>query len=386
MKRKLTKIVALLSVVLMLSFTLAACSTDDAKTSPTNSPTGATTDKSTDKPSDNPTAAAGITGIDFKDGKFDFVKMDLSQKTTSPDFKLELAEFDGAPALKVAPVGSKKPFIAISVDGLVEDVAAIASVDVQLAVKSKDGEFWAASGEIIAYSGADLTETKGKWAINTEETNPKIATLNVKTAFASGKGNYVAINPTLDDGTAYKGHNEYYILGIGLKGADGKYLTTNSGAAASFVDGFGLSKEIPTVKLDLLALLPDGKYVPGAWNTVTVKTTDAEPLFPLEALPEAVALVVEFNGTAADAEAIQAGNLVFQAQLSPDWTWTEYKNGATDLIEYEDGKIIFYFPEAISAAVEGGALSFANWDSLIDVTAFYMTTAYGAEATPTSAG
>ncbi|GHV32557.1 hypothetical protein FACS18949_03840 [Clostridia bacterium] len=376
MKRK--QLLALLCAAMMLVFVLAACGSDDkASPSPSVSPSASPSANVSTQPKDEP-----FSGADFS-GAYDFVKLDLSQKSSASTFELELADFDGTPALKVSPKDTDlgavgKPYFGVSLDGLLAegDIAKVAAVVFTVGVKGTDGEFYPTAGELKSFIGADLSEkNSGKWAINSADTNPKLTGIE-QSGFVAGANNYVLISPKSDDGTRYLGHSDLYLLNVGFKDASGKYLPVDTSAAAAFPEGYGAAAGgDETAELDLLAAL-GVEYAPGAWNFFAATKGD-DATIAWDILAKAKQLVIETDTPLADVQAIQGGNISFVAQYPPDSGWDEQKNGASESVIITEGKITFLLPDMSGiAALEAGddgkqptaQLVFANWDSLVNVT------------------
>jgi len=234
---KLAKFAALMLCIALFAGMLTACGEKEEN----NNGSG------NDNPGNNISAGdfslpAGFSGIDFSNGNIDFLMLHYKPFDSSPNAKLELGQWGGANAAKITPDGAAVPYIAIDACSLLGDrVTDVRAVEVIMAVENPDGTFHAVAGEIIAYSGADRTESKASWSVFLERTNPNTARMELKNDnqhLVSGAYNMFIVKRADDSALIYNAQKEHvrgtasnlYILGIGFLDVGGNYLPVNADA------------------------------------------------------------------------------------------------------------------------------------------------------------
>ena len=226
-----------------MALSLAACGNDDKDDATTQAK--ATESATSDATTAAPTTEAGTTeapapakadaSIDFEDGNFAFTAI----KTGADKSNLSVADFAGSKALKAENVEGKNMFVAINVDALLGDnVANLASIQMDIGTESADGQFYSSSGFIYSYTGDDNSEVKGKaWSVYLDTANPKTVTFDVSGAgFVAGKSNYIVISKETDNAGAAQ---NLYIDNIALLDASGATLAADSAAEFGNPKGFG---------------------------------------------------------------------------------------------------------------------------------------------------
>ena len=141
-------------------------------------------------------AEEAVTVVDFEDGLCGFMAVEKLVGNAG-DAAIELAEFNGSTALKVT-VPAKVPYIVIDVEGLVgaENVANVRGIKMDVGIdNAEDGKFYAVSGNIYAYYGADDSSEKTGWSVYMAKKNPYTvgATLSDDAAFVAGVNNRFVI-------------------------------------------------------------------------------------------------------------------------------------------------------------------------------------------------
>jgi len=310
-------------------------------------------------------AQAGLTS--FSDGNFAYIALDPTRWGTSPDFKLELSEFQGEPAVKIAAAGARMPYIGISASSLLsaDDLAKVERIVLQLGIESRDERFWPMTGNIYSYTGVDLAENSTKFGVQTPESNPKLVYSKLAEPFVAGAHNYVILQPSQDDGTAYVGKSDLYILGVGFMDADGNYLPTISGAGADFPDGYGVVEaDVATYEYDLVSgPLADG------WNNF------GSGAVSLDIWQSALALVVEYapreDGSAPLESNPGGSKFVIQVIGGPaEQGWLEVLLD-DPLVESESGKLtltLFDFDQVTEVQNVG----IGCWDGADTITSVYL--------------
>ena len=230
MKKKILS--CLLAGAMVLS--LAACG---GKTNEPASNDGSTTPAE----SQDNTVADEAASIDFEDGNMGFVEA-YTQKGDAGQVELSIVDYNGSKALQVKNVDEKVPYVAFDATSLLgADVAKVASVEMTVGVSYDDGSFNAVAGDLIAWSGEDLTESTDPWSVYMENQNPKkaVMTLGEGEEFVADAGNIFMINLKTDNGlTDGKGAATLYIDNIRFLDAAGNLLTADSSVAFAAPAGF----------------------------------------------------------------------------------------------------------------------------------------------------
>ena len=223
-----------------MALSLVACGGDadtDADAS-VESTTADTTVEST-VADDAPTVVEA--SIDFEDGNMGFVAPYMIPGDAA-EVELSIVDFAGSKALQVKNMNGKVPYVAVDASSLLgADVAKVATIEMSLGVSYEDGSFNAVSGEIFAWSGADLVETSDAWSVFLEKANPKtaVATLSEGEEFVADANNIFYLNLKTDNGAdAGKGNATLYIDNIRFLDASGNLLTADSSVAFVAPAGF----------------------------------------------------------------------------------------------------------------------------------------------------
>ncbi len=223
-----------------MALSLVACGGDadtDADAS-VESTTADTTVEST-VADDAPTVVEA--SIDFEDGNMGFVAPYMVPADAA-ELELSVVDFAGSKALQVKNLTGKVPYVAVDASSLLgADVAKVATIEMSLGVSYEDGSFNAVSGEIFAWSGADLVETSDAWSVFLEKANPKtaVATLSEGEEFVADAGNIFYLNLKTDNGLdAGKGNATLYIDNIRFLDASGNLLAADSSVAFVAPEGF----------------------------------------------------------------------------------------------------------------------------------------------------
>jgi hypothetical protein len=248
---RLKKISALLLCFALLAGVMTACNGNgDNDPPPRDTGTGTGSNNAGTNLSTTVELPAGFEGIDFSNGNIDFLMMHFKPFDSSPDARIELSEFAGAPAAKVTPAGTARPYIAIDACSLLGDrIGDVAALEVVMAVENPDGSFYAVSGEIIAHSGANRRATTDSWSIFMANRNPATIKMELGSErMVSGAYNMFIIRRIVDNALIYV-DNEYhsgtasniFITRIGFLDAAGNYLPVNADAGFNAPDGFNES-------------------------------------------------------------------------------------------------------------------------------------------------
>lgn len=202
--------------------------------------------------SDEVVASTGDVSIDFEDGNMGFIALDTAPGDAS-EAVVEIVDFNGSKALKVTAEDGKIPYVAIDTASLAgEDITKIRSMEVSIGLENPDGTFYAASGNIYAYSGEARTKSADPWSVYLETKNPNtaVATLdNEGEYFVKDAQNFFIITKETDNGlTAGKKPAIMYIDNIKFLDEAGNVIKVDTAAGFDKPAGFGAA--------DLSNLLP----------------------------------------------------------------------------------------------------------------------------------
>ncbi|GHU69626.1 hypothetical protein AGMMS49992_00630 [Clostridia bacterium] len=313
-------------------------------------------------------AFAEDLSVQFQNGNYAFLQIDHNRSGTSPDFILELSEIGGSPAVKVAPVGGKIPGIGISVSSLLsdEDLVKVEQIIIRVGIEGLDGSFHPVSGKIHTYTGdgsEPLTETISKFAIMVPENNIKDIYVKLAEPFTPGAHNYILIEPTQDDGTAYTGKNNVYICSISFRDKDLNFLPVNLDAGADFPEGYDQVAATYATELVTLGEAP----FDGGWLNY-----NSGGDIGIDVWQKAVGLLVEYapreDGTSPLDTNSGAGKFVIQVIGGPaeqGWREVELNDG---LVEKTEGESLKLSLENFDQITEVQNVGYGAWDGADTIT------------------
>ena len=224
--------------------------------------------------------ASGAPVVDFENDSFSFLGMDMSSGKADAS-ELSVVDYNGGKALRV-DVKAKSPFIAFNLEEMLgENLDKVHTIMFDIGVElGSDGKFYAASGKVYTYTGADVeekTETAYDWSIYLKNKNPKTAKIVLKTGFTNGQGDYMVISKEADafvDSKKFPGEEprDIYIDNIRFLDANGVDLPVNLDAVyvapvSEEADMSNLSVLSNTVELEGMTV--EG----GAWSQNGVEMT-----------------------------------------------------------------------------------------------------------------
>ncbi len=209
----------------------------------TPEPTKADTPEPTNAPvaTSAPSFEAGKVA-DFEDDNMSFVAVKESL-VTSAETEISVVDFAGSKMLQVvAPDTAKFPYIAIDISSLAGDaIESVRSIEFDIGLASPSDTFYAASGNVYYYVGADNAEKITPWSVYMAVKNPKRAsvTLNEDESFVAGAKNIIIISKETDNAIEpTSATNKVYIDNIVLKDASGNAIALNTAAEFNAPDGF----------------------------------------------------------------------------------------------------------------------------------------------------
>ncbi|MGN1159337.1 MAG: hypothetical protein ACI4SE_03985, partial [Lachnospiraceae bacterium] len=237
-KLKAKKLMALLLTAAM-AISMVGCGGTDAEDTTGD---GATTPEATEAPADDTdadsadagsadAAVPGEVSIDFEDGVFGFVGMDMTIAGNADASVLSVEDYNGSKALKVVPQG-KVPYVAFQMDALLGDnVANVKTIEMTIGTESPDGNFYATSGNIYAFLGEDNAKSSQGWSVYLDTANPKVVTYTVADGQAVVAGNYIAVSLETDNASSEgAGQSTMWIDNVVFKDANGNVLAADTTA------------------------------------------------------------------------------------------------------------------------------------------------------------
>lgn len=163
--------------------------------------------ETTPEPTTAPTPTEAVTYeagkvADFEDGNFSFIAVKESL-VTSAETELSVVDFGGSKMLKaVAPDTGKIPYIAVDISSLAGDaIESVRSIEFDMGLGSPEEKFYAASGNVYYYVGADNAEKTAPWSVYLAVKNPKrnVVTLAEGESFVKGAKNIIIIAKETDN-------------------------------------------------------------------------------------------------------------------------------------------------------------------------------------------
>jgi hypothetical protein len=184
----------------------------------------------------------GPSGIDFGDGRFAFLAVDESPPGAAKT-SLSLVEYGNGKAVRADMAGAGAPYIVIDASSLLgKNAAKLRVMEMTLGLQREDGEFYAASGEIRAYSGKDRSESSDNWSVYLPEKNPNTARAVLEDGeyFIPGAENFFILTRKVDNALeAGEAPSGFIIAGIRFFDAAGNEIGADSRAVFRPPEGFG---------------------------------------------------------------------------------------------------------------------------------------------------
>lgn len=194
------------------------------------------------KDEEEPIVEGKETSIDFEDGRYGFISL-YTNPSNADEAHLSIEEFNGSKALKVTNMDGKVPYVAIDIASLVgSNIADVRSITMDIGTEHSDGEFYATSGKIVAYSGEDRRESEYPWSVYMEKKNPNAAkvVLEEGNEFAEGFQNIIILSLQTDNGLLDGGPNaNFYIDNIRIMDGSDNVITADTSVAFVEPPGFG---------------------------------------------------------------------------------------------------------------------------------------------------
>ncbi len=275
---KAKKIIAMLLTTVMV-VTLAGCG--NGAGTPASTDTAAEVTTETAEAAPEAATEAREMSIDFEDGVFGFVGMDMTAGNADESV-LSVEDYNGSKALKIVPQ-DKYPYVAFQADALLGDnISKLKTIIFDIGIENPDGEFYACSGNVATYTGEDNSIiTKAPWSVYLADKNPKTATVAVDVEMAAG--NYFTISLEVDNGKdAGVTRANMYIDNISFMDEAGAVMTVDK--AAVYVSPVkedpwaGLTPIAGETEIEGFAVSADGWAQAGIDTTLNGGTFDATTL------------------------------------------------------------------------------------------------------------
>jgi hypothetical protein len=255
-------------------------------------------------------------GIHFTEGTYDFLIVDESPPGANK-VKLSLVDHNQGKAVKAELTGSGIPYIAIDASSLLgKAVNDLYEMQVTIEVENPSGEFYAVSGDIRAYSGAERTESRDPWSVYLPNKNPNIARAILDREgerFASGFNNFFILTRKVDNAlAAHEKPSNLIISEIHFFNEAGKELPVNPRAQFHGPAGFGV---------------PDKSNLLGILEELNIENSEGTS----KNWGQAVALDTAKNSGPLDGELLCAGSVVtvyYSSALPPELILQSWTAGA----------------------------------------------------------
>jgi hypothetical protein len=239
---------------------------DSAKASEESKEETTTKEEETEPVNEGKTSYALEAGkvVDFEDGKYEFVRMNVQSPLTDDPSILEIADFNGSKALKVTPKGDAAGLIekiGIDVSSLLGDkVADVAMVRMQIGVEGADGNFYPCTGTVFQ----KFSDAAGQnWVTYSKNKNPSEFEMSFSAAYDKAEKNVLQIRKDSNSGqnsdTAYGKTGKYstlYIDNIVFYDADSNPIEVNTSAGFDEPDGFNKADWSNLIKVENQIVIP----------------------------------------------------------------------------------------------------------------------------------
>lgn len=239
---------------------------DSAKASEESKEETTTKEEETEPVNEGKTSYALEAGkvVDFEDGKYEFVRMNVQSPLTDDPSILEIADFNGSKALKVTPKNDAAGTIekiGIDVSSLLGDkVADVAMVRMQIGVEGADGNFYPCTGAVFQkYSDA----AGQNWVTYSKSKNPSEVEVSFESAYKKDEKNVLQILKNSNSGnnsdTAYAKTGKYstlYIDNIVFYDKDANPIEVNTSAGFDEPDGFNKADWSNLIQVENQVIIP----------------------------------------------------------------------------------------------------------------------------------
>jgi hypothetical protein len=215
--------------------------------------------------------------VDFEDGNYAFA-LPYLVPADAGNVEVSVADFGGSKALAAKLVDGKALYVGIDVSSLLGDkVADVKTIEMTMGTSFDDGSFNATSGQITAWSGADLVQTSDTWSVFVENKNPKVAvaTLDAGEEFVAGANNIIVVNLNDNAGVDAHGNPTLYLDNLRFLDGSGNLLTADTAVAFAAPKGYeNTSKDMTHLAYLKNAVELEGFAVSGAeWSQAGVDLT-----------------------------------------------------------------------------------------------------------------
>lgn len=294
---KAKKTVAIVLSLLMVC-SLAACSkskdNEPVSTEQTAAPTATTAPTEAPEPTPEP-----FVGIDFEDGNFGFVALDTAPGDAGKA-ELSVVDFAGSKKLFVDCQDFKVPYLGIDAASILGDkIAEVASMEMEVTAANPDGNFYAISGKIYAYSGADRNKSTDDWSVYVDYKNPNTVAGKLEKDgekfVADAKNMFIMTKATDNAKDKAEEPTDFYVDNIVFRDANGAAIAVNSAATFDAPEGFG-DKDMSNLTPTKNNVNIDGFSVSGdAWAQAGVVAIASEGTFDPALLQPGCILTISYS-------------------------------------------------------------------------------------------
>ncbi|GHU73832.1 hypothetical protein FACS1894188_00390 [Clostridia bacterium] len=251
------------------------------------------------------TVADGADTITFEDGNTSFLLVDTSP-ADSTGVDLAVVDKNGSKMLKIEKKGAGVPYVALDASSLLgERIVDLRKLEFNVYTEHPDGEFYAVSGGIFGYSGAERLETEKNWSVYLDYKNPNVGTYAMTRDFEymiPDNFNFFVLTLETDNGdTDGKNSAVVYLDNIRFLDAEDNVLPIDTSVSFNAPDGFG------SVDVSNLYAVSGEKNIPlagasdGGWgqaaSVMTIKN-DGGVLDPALLVPNSVVTVFYSSASA----------------------------------------------------------------------------------------
>ena len=223
-----------------IALIVTACNTDSdagsTEVDTTPETTAETTDGGGDATVDAPSRQGGI---DFADGNYSFVHLDKSQPKSAIDVDLSVVDAFGKSMLCAESLDGGFVYVAIDASSLLGDnITEVRAMEATVGVTHPDGNFYAMSGTILGYCGADRSEVKQAWSVYLDYKNPNTARFEMTKEheyMVAGAQNFFVISVDVDNGSG----GVLYITDIYFLDASGNVIPADTSVSFDGPEGYG---------------------------------------------------------------------------------------------------------------------------------------------------
>ncbi|GHV14049.1 hypothetical protein FACS1894219_09630 [Clostridia bacterium] len=237
--RKKISLSALLFLILP-AIVFGSC--DSGEIADTTDKSGTTEISST--AADEPDVKLISAGVDFSSAAFDYLFPYLTPPDAAQYSLVPVTLNDGTAGVKLIQESGGVVYLVIDASSLLGDkVGDLVKMKVTITADNPSGNFYAVSGDILAYSGAARIETGDGWSVYLETKNPNTAVAHLETdaeRFVPDAYNFFILTKNVDTALAEGAPDTNLVItGIHFYDENDNELAADSSAVFNKPQGFG---------------------------------------------------------------------------------------------------------------------------------------------------